>query len=175
MSYQKTYTYQEVHDLLCESEGRPSPKSKQDGHAIGLHADGREDITHRNKTVLILAETIEQSRRMDPKNGVRIENKWAPGVDSRFTSRADMVKALYQAINSGAGQSLLQQFDVNKSQKEAKKVIPLAKPIPRIERFTKSTGAIERGLFAHAVFLYILRLGSGVHLQTFYPSDVRTS
>ncbi|MEW4490591.1 hypothetical protein AB1L42_21075 [Thalassoglobus sp. JC818] len=173
MSYQRIYTYQQIHDLLCESEGRPSPKSNKDGHSIGLHADGRQDITNRDHTVIILAQTIEQSRRMDPKDGVRIETNWAPGVDSRFTSRADIVKALHQALNSGLGQGMLQQFDVNKSQKEAKKVIPLAKPIPRIERFKKSTGAIERGLVAHAVFLYILRLGDGIHLQTFYPSDVR--
>lgn len=175
MAFKRTYTLQEVHDLICESEGRDSPTTGASGHSVNLHADMRENISHRNTQTIILAATIDQTRAMNPAQGIITNVNKKPGKDSRFTSRGDMVKAVYQAINSGAGQGELQRFDVDSALNRVTCEIALTKPIKRIERHTKSTGTVERDLVAYSVFLVIDRMGSGIHLQTAFPGDVRTA
>lgn len=175
MSFKRPYTLQEVHDMLCESEGRDSPTTAQPGHSIGLHADMRTDITDlRRTTVIQLAQTVEQTRALPP-GGISYINNFAPGTDSRFTSRADMVRAVHQALNSGAGQNELLRFDADSNLKRVTCEIALATPVKNIERFQKNTGTTTGGLFAHSVFMVIDRMGTGIHIQTAYPKDVRTS
>lgn len=172
MPYKRTFTLQEVHDLICESEGRDSPATGASGHTVSLHADGRDDIRHRDKTTILLAESVEKSRQMNPQDGFKVKKQKKPGQDSRFTSRADMVKAVYQALNSGAGQAFLQRFDADSSLNRNVESIPLSTPIKNIERHTKSTGVIERGLVCHSVKLIVDRHGDTIHLQTAFPDNV---
>ncbi|MEZ6130743.1 MAG: hypothetical protein R3C59_18820 [Planctomycetaceae bacterium] len=176
--YKRTYTLDQVHRLICSSEGRNSPKSGQAGHTVSLHADGRTGTTadQRSKTVIILAGTIEESRAMDPADGFDVITGASPGVDSRFTTRLDLVKAVCWGLNSPAGQNKLAEFDSSSSLQRVTFTAPISPSISNIERYTKSTGVIERGLTASAVFLVIDRLGTSasgeIHIQTAFPKNV---
>ncbi len=178
MSYKRTYTLDHIHRMICNSEGRQSPTSGKTGHTVTLHADGRTGTTadKRSTTVIILAATIEESRTMDPADGFDVITGSSPGVDSRFTTRLDIVKAVCQGLNSPIGQNKLAEFDTNSSQKRVAFTAPLSPPITNVERFTKSTGNLERGLTASSVFLVVDRLGTSasgeIHIQTAFPKGV---
>lgn len=80
MPYNRTYSLNEIHDTLWESERRLRPSAParyaRPGHAISGHADGRRLITDR--------PDLPQ--------------------DTRFLSRKDLVKVVHAALNSPAGQ-----------------------------------------------------------------------
>ncbi|WFP49651.1 hypothetical protein PL263_16310 [Methylomonas sp. EFPC3] len=48
MAYNRPYGLDEVHRILCDSEGRPRPDLAaavaKPGHAISLHTEAREDF-----------------------------------------------------------------------------------------------------------------------------------
>lgn len=179
MTYKRTFTRQQVHDLICESELRvpPTPQPPGPGHTLKYHSDMRTDIADRRAgRIIYLAETIEESRLMEPTTGISEFSNYAPGVDSRFTTRLDLVNALHEALNSPAGQNKLQEFDADPVQKKADFTYRLASPIGNVERYDRLTGQIARGLRASAVFVLLYRLSGppecGLHLQTAYPKDV---
>lgn len=179
MSYRRYYSMDQVHTLICESEGRESPTNAgKHGHTVNLHADGRHGTTSdkRSRTVIMLAATIEQSRAMDPSQGFSVISEWSPGVDSRFTSRLDLVKAASQGLNGPTGQNELSRFDADSALKRITFTAPLSPSIGNVERFTKATSLLERGLMARSVFLVIDRLGTSadgrIHIHTVFPKDV---
>ena len=177
MPYKRSFTLQEVHDLLYESEGRPSPKTGASGHTMALHGDMRHDVSdQRVGQILHLAETIEQSRAMDPIHGFTTVANYAPGLDGRFTSRLDLIKALHQALHSNQGQNKLLELDGNPGTMRVIFTAPLTTPIKNVERHTKATGVTDRSLTAHSVFVILDRLGTTsecrIHLQTAYPTNL---
>lgn len=178
MAYKRTYTLNEVHDLICACEGRNSPKTGAPGHAIGLHADGRASASDgRSHTVIYLAETIEESRKMDPSEGISVVTPdWSPGQDSRFTTRLDMVKAVCAGLNSAEGQNKLAEFDTSPSKKRVIFSAPVSPAIKNVEKFIKATGDLQRGRTATAVKIIVDRLGAStagaIHIQTAYPENV---
>lgn len=178
MPYRRAYTMDQVHTLICDSEGRSSATSGQAGHPVSLHADGRTATTAdlRSKSVIYLAETIEQSRAMNPADGFGTITGSSPGVDSRFTTRLDLVRAVCQALNGSVGQSKLSEFDTIPTQNRITFTAPLTPSVRNIERFTKVTSTLEKGLKANSVFLVIDRFGPAtdcaIHLQTAFPKDV---
>jgi len=114
MPYDRVYTLQEVARILYESELRPSPKTGEIGHALGLHGDMRQDVTDKRfRPVILLGETVEASRKMDPKLGV------APSIppskpepkDGKILSRKDMIRAVAEALNSPGGQAELRKLN----------------------------------------------------------------
>src|SRR4051812_36252928 len=114
MPYDRVYTLQEVARILYESELRPSPRTGEPGHALGLHGDMRQDVTDkRYKTVILLGETVEASRKMDPKLGVAppIPPSKPEPKDGKILSRKDMIRAVAEALNSPGGQAELRQLN----------------------------------------------------------------
>jgi hypothetical protein len=121
MPYNRAYSLNDVHEILCASEGRLRPgvpiANAQPGHPITQHADGRADVLDkRYGTVILLHETIEQTRaeapgaprpRLAPYQPVR--------TDSRFLSRMDLIRAVYQALNSPEGQTKLCELALSKT------------------------------------------------------------
>lgn len=176
MPLKRHYTMSEVHELINASEGR-RPKAKEDGgHTVSLHADGRTGTVAdgRRKTAIVLADTIEKSRSMDPKDGFIALSSDEKDVDARFTSRLGLIKAVTAALNGIEGQTALEKVQTGKPR--ATFIAPLSPPIKGIERYTKATGVLERDLRATSLFVKINRLGNGktakLHLQTAYPKDV---
>lgn len=176
MPLKRNYTMSEVHELITASEGR-RPKAKEDGgHTVKLHADGRTGTVAdgRKETAIVLADTLEKTRKMDPSEGFIALSSDEKDVDARFTSRLDLIKAVTAALNSPVGQTALEKVQTGKPR--ATFVAPLTPAISNIERYTKATGSLERGLRATSVFVKINRLGNGktakLHLQTAYPKDV---
>ncbi len=172
------YTMSEVHDLICASEGR-SPKADTDGgHTVKYHGDGRTETTAdgRPTVAIVLAETLEKSREMDPSEGFILLDKDEKDVDARFTSRLDLVKAVTAALNGPEGQTALGKIEGN-GKPAATFVAQLSPPIQSVERYVRATGTLERGLTATSLFVKINRLGNGktaqLHLQTAYPKDIR--
>ena len=115
---------------------------------------------------------------MDPKDGFETVTRRSPGVDSRFTTRLDIVKAVYQALNGSTGQIKLAELDAHPTQNRITFTAPLSPAIRNIERFTKATSLLERGATANSVFLVIDRIGmpsaDQIHIQTAYPEDIVT-
>lgn len=177
MALQRFYTMSEVHDLLYESEGR-RPKAKEDGgHTISFHGDGRTGTVAdgRPTTAIVLASTIEESRKMDPRDGVVLLSTDEKDVDARFTSRLDLIKAVTAALNGPQGQAALGKIEGN-GKPAATFVAQLNPAIRNVERYIRSTGILERGLTATSLFVKINRVGNGrtakLHLQTAYPKDI---
>lgn len=176
MPLKRNYTMSDVQNLLYESEGR-RPLAKEDGgHTVSLHGDGRTATVAdgRTQTAIILAPTIEQSRAMDPSEGFAVISTDEKDVDARFTTRLDLIKAVTMALNSTEGQTALGSIETGKPR--ATFVAKLSPAIKHIERYTRSTGKLERGLSATSIFIKINRIGNGktarLHLQTAYPKDV---
>jgi hypothetical protein len=180
MAFRRNYTLDQIHTLICASEGRRSPVSGEPGHLVCLHADGRTRTTadRRAKTVIVLAETLEKSRSMNPADGFITQTGSSPGVDSRFTTRLDLVKAVFCALNGPTGQAKLSEFDSDATKQRITFRADVQPIIKNVERYTKATSVLERGLTASAVFLVIDRPGTSssgeIHVQTAFPVDVST-
>ncbi len=177
MPLKRFFTMSEVHELIYESEGRRPKASEDGGHTIGLHGDGRTGTVAdgRPTTAIILAETIEKSRGMDPSEGFVLLSSDAKDVDARFTSRLDLIKAVTAALNSPEGQAALEKIEGN-GKPAATFVAQLSPGITNVERYIRMTGVLKRGLTATSLFVKINRVGNGrtarLHLQTAYPKDV---
>ncbi len=65
MPYNRRYTQNEVHEILCASDARARPTgSPHLGHPITQHGDGRSNILDkRYRSVILLHETLEQTAR----------------------------------------------------------------------------------------------------------------
>ncbi len=94
MPLKRHYTMSEVQTLLYESEGRRPKTGADEGHTVSRHGDMRPSAADGRPVVaLILAETIEESRAMDPADGSKLLWKDEKEVDARFTTRLDLIKA----------------------------------------------------------------------------------
>lgn len=105
MPLKRNYTMSEVQDLLYQSEGRRPLVKEDGGHTVNPHGDGRSGTVAdgRRQTAIILAETIDKSRAMDPSEGFAVISTDEKDIDARFTTRLDLIKA----VNSAAGQTAL--------------------------------------------------------------------
>lgn len=179
MPYKRPYGKTEVHELLYESESRPSPKTGKGGHTVKYHADGRADISDRRQEIVYhLPDSVDKFKTMSGPSSTTIPGR-APAKDSRFTSRKDLVMAVWQGLNSGDGQNALARFDADRNLARVTFGARLGTPIKRVERFSTSTSTIETGLVAHSIFFIIDRLGDPkgcqIHIQSAYPKDVRNA
>ncbi|MCA9061719.1 MAG: hypothetical protein KDA96_01590 [Planctomycetaceae bacterium] len=177
MALKRHYTLSEVHDLICESEGRRPKAGEDGGHTVALHGDGRTGTAAdgRMKQKIILAGTIEESRAMDPADGFALLSTDEKDVDARFTSRLALVKAVTAALNGPEGQLALGKIEGN-GKPRATFIAPLSPGIGGVESYVRKDGALQRGLTANSLFVKINRIGNGrtarLHLQTAYPKDV---
>ncbi|MBL8816376.1 MAG: hypothetical protein JNL58_10115 [Planctomyces sp.] len=176
MPLKRFYTMDEVHQLIYESEGRRPKINEDGGHSIGLHGDGRSKVDDgRPTTAIVLAETIEESRLMDPADGIILLSIDEKDVDARFTSRLALVKAVTAALNGTDGQNALGKIEGN-GKPGATFVAQLTPAIGDVERFVRHTGTVDRGLKATTLFVKICRIGNGktakLHLQTAYPKEI---
>ena len=89
MAYDRRYSREEIHQMLCLSERRPRPTAPpakaHAGHAISQHTEQRDDPFDRRHI-----------RR-----------------DSTFASRKDLVLAVEEALHSDAGQAELATLDAH--------------------------------------------------------------
>ena len=109
MPYNRRYSLDAIHQILCDSERRKRPSGgAEPGHAITQHADGRSDVVDkRHRSIIHLFATLEETRASGPiPNGYVVPPK-AIGRDSRFLSRLDLIRSIYQALNSPTGQAEL--------------------------------------------------------------------
>jgi len=83
MGYDRTYTREEIHQILCMSERRQRPGSIHHGHAISRHSEQREDPFDRRE--------IKQ--------------------DSTFAGRKDQILAIEEALHDPLGQAELAKLN----------------------------------------------------------------
>lgn len=190
MPYDRVYSLDEVHRILYESELRPRPTSLGRGHALGQHGDMREDITDwRFKPVILLAETLEQTRAMRPEDGVGTPippYKFEPS-DGKFLSRKDILKAVHEALNSPGGQAELRKLNGPKKSVKIEEEIVLNRgkiqgavcqhptinpgPNPVFVRPPVTEGTVKR------IVVIVDKLPSperpfDIHVHTAYPKQV---
>lgn len=193
MPYNRRYSLDEVHQILCDSERRKRPSGGSElGHAITRHADGRSDILDkRYRSVIHLFATLEETRASGPiPNGSLAPSKFVGG-DSRFLTRMDVIRAVYQALNSPTGQTKLAELATGPS---VTITVPLDRALgirgeaavhPTIKTGTgKAKKAVEapgpsamRQGIALEVFVLIDRIAAGdpasaIHIHTAYPTSV---
>jgi hypothetical protein len=85
MGYDRTYTREEIHQILCLSERRRRPGGIHHGHAIGRHSEQREDPFDRRE--------IKQ--------------------DSTFACRKDQILAIQEALHDPVGQAELAKLNAH--------------------------------------------------------------
>ena len=83
MGYDRTYTREEIHQILCLSERRQRPGGIHHGHAISRHSEQREDPFDRR--------AIKQ--------------------DSTFACRKDLVLGIQEALHDPLGQAELAKLN----------------------------------------------------------------
>lgn len=83
MGYDRNYTREEIHQILCLSERRPRPGGNHHGHAISRHTEQRDDPFDRRN--------IEQ--------------------DSIFAGRKDQILAIHEAFHLPGGQAELAKLN----------------------------------------------------------------
>lgn len=85
MGYDRTYTREEIHQILCLSERRLRPGGIHYGHAIDRHSEQRDDPFDRRQ--------IRQ--------------------DSTFACRKDQILAIQEALHDPLGQAELAKLNTN--------------------------------------------------------------
>ena len=85
MGYDRTYTREEIHQILCLSERRLRPGGVHHGHAIGRHSEQREDPFDRRE--------IKR--------------------DSTFACRKDQILAIQEALHDPLGQAELAKLNTH--------------------------------------------------------------
>lgn len=83
MGYDRNYTREEIHQILCLSERRQRPGGVHHGHAISRHTEQREDPFDRR--------SIKQ--------------------DSTFAGRKDQILAIQEALHDPVGQTELAKLN----------------------------------------------------------------
>lgn len=190
MPYDRVYTLNDVSRILYESELRPRPTTGMPGHALGQHGDLRKDITDlRYKSVILLAETLEQSRAMSPNDGwgTPIAPHKLEAKDGKFLSRKDAIKAVHEALNSPGGQQELRKL--NGTEKAVKIEQQIVLNQGKLEAVSCQFPTIKKGknpIFGvptthegtvESVVLIVDKLpdpnlGCDIHIQTAYPKKV---
>jgi hypothetical protein len=193
MPYNRQYSQNEVHEILCASERRTRPTGGPNlGHPITQHGDGRLNIMDkRYQSVILLHETIEKTRSSSPiPNGMLAPSKPVRD-DSRFLSRLDLIRAVCRALNSPAGQRELAKLA---SQPTVSIEVPLDRSLGiRAEAAGHATAKVGSGHhktiveaqgpsslrlgIALGVFVLVDRVRPGdptcaIHIHTAYPTEV---
>ncbi len=167
MGYDRTYSREEIHQMLYLSERRLRPTAPaakaHPGHAISQHTEQREDPFDRRH--------IRQ--------------------DSRFSSRKHLILAAEESLHSTEGQQNLAALNAHGSDKceiafqlsatkgkiKADVVLnPMAK-VGKKKVPAEGPAQYFEGVPVNSVFLLIDKLAPAeswapLHIQTAYPSDV---
>lgn len=168
MGYDRTYSREEIHQILSLSERRLRPTAPaaraHEGHGISRHTEQRDDPFDRR--------TIKQ--------------------DSTFASRKDLILAVQEALHDPAGQAELAKLNAHGVDSCAIAVTltaPLGKikanvvlsPVTRMGRRTVALPGPQQYLQkvdVTAVFVLIDKLAPApswapLHIQTAYPQGYR--
>jgi hypothetical protein len=165
--YNRQYTRNEVHDILCDSERRyrpgvPLDKAHQ-GHAISQHGDSRADVFDRREDVV---------------------------NDGRFISRKDLVLAVTEALNTPSGQTELAKLATEQTVKIDADLVVYAgkikaevvgnpwakvpKSVSKLKRLPAEGPQHFQQLDVKGVTVIVDRLvppnaACGIHIQTAFP------
>lgn len=188
MPYNRRYSLDEVHQILCESERRERPSGGRElGHPITRHADGRRDILDgRHRSVIFLFATLEENRASGPIPNGSLAPRRPVGRDSRFVSRIGLIRAVFQALNSPAGQIELARLA---SERSITFATPLDRSLgiraeaagnPTADRSgttaSRRRPSLRQGT-ALGVFVLVDRVAKrdpacAIHIHTAYPTEV---
>ncbi len=181
MPYNRRYTQNEVHEILCASERRARPTgSPHLGHPITQHGDGRSNILDkRYRSVILLHATLEETRAASPLPIPMLAPNQIPDEDSRFLTRLDLIRAVSEALNSTTGQIELRKLATERT---VKIHVPLDRSLgiqaETASRTLAGTGppSHRRGM-ALRVFVLVNRIKANdpactIHIHTAYPTAV---
>jgi hypothetical protein len=193
MPYNRPYSQNEVHDILCASERRTRPSGGPNlGHAITQHGDARSDILDkRYQSVILLHETLDKTRAAAPFPSPMLAPSKPVPNDSRFLSRLDLIRAVFRALNSPAGQLELSKLnshptvsiDVALDRSLGIKAEAAGHPTAKIGTGRHKTtveahgpSSLRQGI-ALGVFVLVDRVQAGdpacaIHIHTAYPTQV---
>ena len=167
MGYDRTYTREEIHQMLYLSERRlrptaPAPRAHP-GHAISQHTEQREDPFDRRH--------IRQ--------------------DTTFSSRKDLILAVEEALHSRLGQHELAklnahgtdscripfQLSATRGKVKADVVLNPMAQIGRRQVPAQGPALYLEGLPVNSIILILDKLAPApswapLHIQTAYPDDV---
>ena len=165
MGYDRTYTREEIHQMLYESERRLRPSAPQQhahpGHAISRHTEQREDPFDRRQ--------IKQ--------------------DSIFSSRKDLVLAVEEALHDPLGQQKLATLNahtVSSCSITVQLVATQGKIKANVVRNPMSPAGPSQGpqqflekVPVNSIFVLVDKLEPAeswapLHIHTAYPKDVTT-
>lgn len=168
MGYDRTYTREEIHQILCLSERRKRPTAPiakaHHGHPISRHSEQRDDPFDRRN--------IKQ--------------------DSTFTSRKDLILAVEEALHDPAGQAELAKLNAH-GVDSCSIAIHLTATLGKIKADVVLSPGIKVGkkwvategpqqykqkVDVTAVFVLIDKVAPApswapLHIQTAYPKDYR--
>jgi len=164
MGYDRTYSREEIHQILCLSERRPRPTAPPQhaypGHAISRHTEQRENPFDRR--------SIRQ--------------------DSIFASRKNLILAIDEALHSTIGQQELATlnahnterckiiFQLSATQGKIKANLVL-NPMTANGRPAQGPARYLQDVPVNAIVLIIDKFAPAdswapLHIQTAYPNDV---
>jgi len=170
MGYDRTYSREEIHQMLYLSERRLRPSSPpakaRAGHSISLHTEQREDPFDRRS--------------------IR--------TDSTFVSRKDLVLAVEEVLHAAEGQQQLATLNAREvpscaitvqltgSQRKIKANVVRNPPMVKIgkEEFaTEGPPLYLRDAQVSSVFVLVDKVGAAeswapLHIQTAHPRDIVT-
>jgi hypothetical protein len=162
MGYDRTYSREEIHQILYLSERRPRPTGTHAGHAISRHTEQRENPFDRRQ--------IRQ--------------------DSTFASRKDLILAVDEALHDSLGQQELAKLNahaVNSCRIQMQLSATLGKikanvvqsPMAKIgNQWVPAQGPQRylQNVVVSSIFVLIDKLAPAeswapLHIQTAYPKD----
>lgn len=163
MGYNRTYSREEIHQMLYLSERRLRPGGAYEGHAISRHTEQRDDPFDRRQ--------IRQ--------------------DSTFASRKDLILAVEEALHDPGGQqelATLNAHNVDNCKIEVQLSATLGKikanvvqnPMAKVGKKWVGAQGPQRYLqnvLVSSVFVLVNKLAPAeswapLHIQTAYPKDV---
>jgi hypothetical protein len=163
LGYDRTYSREEIHQMLWMSERRLRPSTSQRGHPISMHTEQREDPFSRR-------EEVRQ--------------------DSTFASRKDMVLAVQEALHDAEGQRQLATLNARTrhscaitvqltAQLGKIKANVVQNPMARIHGEWMPaqgpqnyiTGVLVSSVFVLAEKIEAAESWAPLHIQTAYPKD----
>jgi hypothetical protein len=167
MGYDRTYSREEIHQMLYQSERRARPDSVNgsapSGHAISQHTEQREDIFDR-----------PQLKK-----------------DSVFASRKSLVLAVEEALHSSVGQqklatlnahgtkscTIVYELSLTRGKIKANAVLYPTAAVGNSIKRAQGPGHYVAGVQVSSVFLFLFKHSAAqsfapLHVQTAYPQEV---
>jgi hypothetical protein len=159
MGYDRTYSREEIHQMLYLSERRPRPSTGHSGHAISMHTEQREDPFSRRKI----------------------------GQDSTFASRKDLVLAVEEALHDPIGKQELAKLNAKdvhgceivvqlsvtlgkiKANVVQNPMTPAKKPAQGPQNYL--TNVLVSSVFVLADKIAPAESWAPLHIQTAFPKD----